>query len=62
MGSVSKDRIVALYKKNEESGKFEYFCSDSSHSRIIRALSFSNDDKWLCTGARDKKIKIFGIN
>jgi WD40 repeat protein len=58
---VSKDRQLALFRLNKETGKYELWQSDSSHSRIIRAVSFSHDDKYVATGARDKKIKIFEL-
>ena len=63
LGSVSRDRQFALFKRNKEDPKKPYklFFVDKSHARIIWSLSFSHDSQLCITGSRDKKIKLWKI-
>ncbi|EAR85742.1 elongator complex protein (macronuclear) [Tetrahymena thermophila SB210] len=68
--TVSKDRSLALFKKNylDEAKKelnfkepYALYYNDKSHTRIIYSAAFSHDEKFIATGARDKRIKIHSI-
>lgn len=62
LGSVSRDRQFALFKRNHETNKYEPFFANSSHTRIIWSLSFSGNDKYVITAGRDKRVKIWNID
>lgn len=61
---MSKDRSLALYARAtspDATAPYEVIYSDKSHTRIVHSLSFSSDEKYLVTGARDKRIKIHAL-
>ncbi|VDK29371.1 unnamed protein product [Anisakis simplex] len=60
--SVSRDRTFALYGCDSSSDAFDWRLlkasskTDGVHSRIIWTCSWSSDDRYFATGARDKKV------
>eukprot|EP00828_Plagiopyla_frontata_P039832 TRINITY_DN5257_c0_g1_i3.p2 TRINITY_DN5257_c0_g1~~TRINITY_DN5257_c0_g1_i3.p2 ORF type:complete len:210 (-),score=22.74 TRINITY_DN5257_c0_g1_i3:88-717(-) len=60
---VQETGTWGLYKRTEDPlHPYQLFCLNTSHSRIIWTLSFSNDTKYCLTGSRDKKLKIWKLN
>lgn len=62
---------MALFKRNylDDSKKdinykepYTLYYDDKTHTRIVYGISFSHDEKFIATGARDKRIKIHSIN
>lgn len=59
--SGSSDSTATDSTVSTATAPYELIYSDKSHSRIIHSLSFSSDEKWLATGARDKRVKIHSL-
>lgn len=60
--SVSRDRSFAIYTKQDIDNRFS-FCLDlhkkSAHTRLIYTCTWLLGDEFICTGSRDKCLKIF---
>jgi WD40 repeat protein len=63
LGSVGRDRIFCLFKKDASDKQHPYklIFSNQSHSRVIYSLNFTLDNKFVLTGSRDKKLKIWNL-
>eukprot|EP01080_Neovahlkampfia_damariscottae_P002865 gene2865-4708_t len=59
MISISRDRKIVLYKKQDD-GLFKFYKQvEEAHERIIWDCSFSKNGKYFVTGSRDQKMKIW---
>lgn len=56
--TVGRDRQLAYYNINSES-KYELKDIKNAHGRLINAVSYCSDSKLICTGSRDKSIKLW---
>ncbi|KAL0487115.1 elongator complex protein [Acrasis kona] len=60
MVSVSRDRAVIVYEKSQDGSTYEPIVGKSkAHERIIWGCSWSHDNKFIATGARDKVVKFW---
>lgn len=60
--SVSRDRSFAIFTKEEGENRFSFKMDchkKSAHSRLIYSCAWLLEDKFICTGGRDKCLKVF---
>ncbi|KAM9966504.1 hypothetical protein ACTFIR_006722 [Dictyostelium discoideum] len=62
---VSRDRMWTLWERsalNAEEPFVKVISAPKSHGRIIWSGSWSHDDKFFATGARDKLVKVWNLD
>jgi len=65
MLSVSRDRNIVLYEKQQESNNvttYSPIIKHKAHDRIVWACSWSFDGKLVITGSRDKTVKVWRMD
>eukprot|EP01100_Stratorugosa_tubuloviscum_P013666 TRINITY_DN699_c2_g1_i2.p1 TRINITY_DN699_c2_g1~~TRINITY_DN699_c2_g1_i2.p1 ORF type:complete len:503 (-),score=198.51 TRINITY_DN699_c2_g1_i2:132-1640(-) len=60
--SCSRDREFAVSKRNEDNSMNVLCICKKAHQRIVWTCSWSPDDKFILTGARDKFVKCWKFN
>lgn len=67
--TVSRDRHLALFRMPSQAdalqpsnNDFQLLAKVKAHARIIWSCSWSADDQYIATGARDKLVKVWRVN
>eukprot|EP00040_Diaphanoeca_grandis_P030278 m.178631 g.178631 ORF g.178631 m.178631 type:complete len:887 (+) comp31948_c0_seq1:111-2771(+) len=64
VASASRDRQLCIYRRLDDDAKGygNHQTISKAHDRIIWDLDFSQDGKFLASGARDKMVKFWGLD